>query len=210
MAPGVLHRVIHGTPTPTPSQSALVSIRPALLRSFRRHRVRHADYPAILPCSDPHSSVRGSIVTGLTAADLYRLDIFEGSQYTRQVVTVNVLKDVELDELAREDAEVVEEVQAQTYVWQEGEATLEKSEWDFEEFKRDKMLAWMGMEDDELVQTDDGFADVDRAVAEQERAAEKRRKEAGYEEKGNGKGQDPMGGRGANGHITRQLKEAAV
>ncbi|KAK5240086.1 hypothetical protein LTS06_012575, partial [Exophiala xenobiotica] len=80
MAPGVLHRVIHGTHDPEPWQKSLLTVRPALLQSYRRHRVRHADYPAILP--HPNSCVRGSVVTGLTEGDLYRLDIFEGDQYT--------------------------------------------------------------------------------------------------------------------------------
>jgi hypothetical protein len=139
------------------------------------------------------------VVTGLTEGDLYRLDIFEGDQYTRRKVRVQVLKDVGLDEAADEThTQIVEEVEAETYVWEEGEDTLEPKEWDFEAFKRDKMKAWMGMaEGDDGVEMDEGFADVDRAVAEQENAKQD-------------KGNDPMGGRGANGHITRQLKEAAV
>lgn len=195
MAPGVLHRVIHGTHDPEPWQKSLLTVRPAMLQSHRRHRVRHADYPAVLPHKG--ACVRGSVVSGLTEGDLYRLDIFEGSQYSRKVVKVQVLKDVGLDEAAEEGkTEVLEEVEAQTYVWEEGEDTLEPQEWDFEEFKRDKMRAWMGMVEDEGVEMDEGFADVDRAVAQQEGQENKTR--------------DPMGGRGAHGHITRQLKEAAV
>ncbi|KAK5302826.1 hypothetical protein LTR99_005783 [Exophiala xenobiotica] len=199
MAPGVLHRVIHGTHDPEPWQKSLLTVRPALLQSYRRHRVRHADYPAILPHTN--SCVRGSVVTGLTEGDLYRLDIFEGDQYTRQKVKVQVLsKDVGLDQAAdvESNTQVIEEVEAETYIWQAGEDTLERKEWDFEEFKRDKMKAWMGMaEGDDSADMDEGFADVDRAVAEQDSAEQE-------------KGKDPMGGRGANGHITRQLKEAAV
>jgi hypothetical protein len=135
----------------------------------------------------------------LTEGDLYRLDIFEGDQYSRQKVKVQVLRDVGLDEAAEEGkTEVVEEVEAEAYVWEEGLETLEPQEWDFEEFKRDKMKAWMGMAESEGgsddVEVDEGFADVDRAVAEQEKS----------------KGHDPMGGRGFKGHITQQLKEAAV
>ena len=199
MAPGVLHRVIHGTPNPEPWQRALLTIRPGLLHSYRRHRVRGADYPAVIPHT--HSTVRGTIVTGLTEGDIYRLDIFEGDQYSRDVVKVQVLKDVGLDELAEEGkTEVLEEVDAQTYVWQDGEGTLEEKEWDFEEFKREKMRAWMGLAGGEAtngVEIDEGFGDVDRAVAEEERKDWEKKK-------------DPMGGRGANGHITRQLENAAA
>ena len=205
----MLNRVIHGTPDPEPWQASLLTIRPALLQSYRRHRVRHADYPAILKHSG--SCVRGSVVSGLTDGDMYRLDIFEGSQYSRQKVKVQVLKDVGLNEAAHLDSadgdkktEVVEEVDAETYVWEEGEATLEPNEWDFEEFKRDKMRAWMGLADDDDgvdgVEVDQGFADVDRAVADEERQEQERLKAT----------RDPTGGRGANGHITQQLKNVAV
>lgn len=203
MAPGVLHRVIHGTPNPEPWQRELLTIRSGLLQSYRRHRVRHADYPAITP--HEHSTVRGTIVSGLTEGDIYRLDIFEGSQYSRDVVKVQVLKDVGLDKAAEErKTAAVEEVEAQTYVWQEGDGTLEEKEWDFEEFKREKMRAWMGMaaseqgEDASGVEVDEGFADVDRAVAEEERKETERKNK-----------HDPMGGRGMNGHITRQLDNVA-
>ncbi|KIW29735.1 uncharacterized protein PV07_05524 [Cladophialophora immunda] len=210
MAPGVLHRVIHGTHTPESWQKDLITVRPAMLQNYRRHRVRHADYPAIIPHSG--SRVRGSLVTGLTQGDIYRLDIFEGSQYKRDVVKAHVLKDVELDQAAPEqdgdDPEVLEEiVEAQTYVWLEGEETLEPEEWDFEAFKRDKMRAWMGIVEDDDVEIDEGFADVDRAVAEED----SRRTQDKAAEKGlNTARHDPMGGRGANGHITQQLKDAAV
>lgn len=208
MAPGVLHRVIHGTPNPEPWQRNLLTIRPALLQSHRRHRVRHADYPAILPHSG--STVRGTLVTGLTSGDIYRLDIFEGSQYSRESVTVQVLgHDVGLNETVSDErtaALVVDEVEAQTYIWRDGEDTLEAQEWDFEVFKREKMRAWMGIaetgQETNGVEVDEGFADVDRAVKEEE---ERRAR-------GEGKklGHDPMGGRGANGHITQQLENAVV
>ena len=204
MAPGVLHRVIHGTHTPEKWQKDLITVRPAMLHDYCRHKVQYADYPAIIPHTG--SRVRGSLVTGLTEGDLYRLDIFEGDQYKRDVVKVQVLKDVDLDQAAPEDAsepEVLEEVEVQTYVWLDGEETLEPQEWDFEAFKRDKMRAWMGLADHEAVAVDEGFADVDRAAAEQDSQQKEERQQ-------NGAKKDPMGGRGANGHITQQLKGAAV
>lgn len=206
MAPGVLHRVIHGTPDPEPWQRNLLTIRPALLQSHRRHRVRHADYPAILPHTD--STVRGTLVTGLTEGDIHRLDIFEGSQYCRESVTVQVLQpDVGLDERV-DDAEtaalVVGEAVAQTYMWRDGEETLEAQEWDFEVFKKEKMRAWMGLAETATGQSevDEGFADVDRAVKEEEEEQRRRREDK--------TSHDPMGGRGVNGHITQQLQNAAV
>lgn len=255
LAPPVLYRVIFGTPQPDPlhhpSMKGLV-FKSALLRGFRRHRVWGADYPAILPEGLGRSEagangdgsgvasgkegevveacVRGTLVSGLTEGDVWRLDVFEGLEYERRRVSVSVL-DVGLDQAVDLDSHSTDEktkekdktsqkqerghvgarmVEAETYVWTNPREELEEEEWDFEEFKRDKMKAWMGdgstwSGDEEPQQTttangsgkvevDSGFADVDAAVAAQKT-------------KENGSA-DPTRGRGVNGHISRQLEEA--
>ncbi|SRR6266498_4392155 len=140
MAPEVLHRVCHGTPQPLPWQRSLFTIQPALLHSYARHKVRFCDYPAIVPT--PNSSVRGTLVTGLTEGDIWRLDIFEGSEYARRKVKVRVL------EKAGDDTGVGnverEEVEAETYVWTADRNGLEAGEWDFGVFVREKMGRWVG------------------------------------------------------------------
>lgn len=193
MAPGVLYRVIYGSANPEPWQVKLTTVRPALLEAHRRHRVKLMSYPAIVPHAG--SSVRGSVVTGLTSGDIYRLDVFEGDQYDRKKVTVKVLKNVGLDEKveAGEPAEyeTEEEVEAETYIWKDDVRDLEEHEWDFEEFKRDKMKFWMGegSREDSNVEVDEGFADVDSAVAAE-------------------KSKDTTGGRGVNGSISKELEGA--
>ncbi|MCJ1299438.1 hypothetical protein MMC08_002230 [Hypocenomyce scalaris] len=174
MAPQVLHRVCHGTPTPTPFQISLLTIAPALLHSFCRHKVRHRDYPAIIP--SPTATVRGTFVQGLTDADLWRLDIFEGDEYSREKVKVKLLEKVG-EEQGKGNVEGVE-VEAETYVWVAGEGKLEEGEWDFEVFRREKMGRWVGVADE--------YSEVDEAV----RAT----------------GGDPTGGRGWNGNITGELE----
>lgn len=203
MAPPVLHRVIYGSTEPEEWQKQLTTVRSALLQGYTRHKVKHADYPAILPHSTTSSSetessrpsVRGSLVTGLTDGDIWRLDIFEGTQYTRQKVRVKALKNTALDALVDEadlEAHVEEEVEAETYVWTDRRSDLEQEEWDFEEFKREKMWAWVGQARANAgVEVDEGFGDVDRAVQGEQK-------------------QDPTGGRGAGGKITRELEAAAV
>jgi hypothetical protein len=224
MAPPVLHRVIWGSQSPpTPAHASLLQIRPAILHAHRRHKVKGADYPAILPVSastSPSSSVRGTLVEGLTDGDIWRLDIFEGSEYQRRKVKVKVLQDNSkkgdaeneeegMGDLSQTEQDNIEgeEVEAETYIWTAGSYRLEPKEWDFAEFVRDKMKRWVGRE---AAETDEGFqgrpsiigipssvegktcsvliyiADVDDAVAEQ---------------------QDPTGGRGVNGGISRQLVE---
>ena len=90
----------------------------------------------------PNSSVRGTFVEGLTDGDLWRLDIFEGCQYTREEVRVKLLDKVG-DEAGHGNVEG-EEVSAKTYVWAEGLEYLENSEWDFGEFRREKLHRWSG------------------------------------------------------------------
>jgi gamma-glutamylcyclotransferase (GGCT)/AIG2-like uncharacterized protein YtfP len=204
MAPQVLHRVCHGSMSPSNPIYTTHSFitKPAILHDHRRHRVRNADYPAVIPC--PGASVRGTYVTGLTDADIWRLDIFEGDEYARREAKVKILTEVG-DESGVGNVEG-EEVPVETYIWIAGEDRLEKKEWDFGEFQREKMRFWVGSEgageyagrssiigklrpvvviNADMVPV---CAEVDEAVA----AAQQQ-------------GRDGTGGRGANGHITHAL-----
>ncbi|KAL8738064.1 MAG: hypothetical protein Q9181_001088 [Wetmoreana brouardii] len=172
MEPLVLYRVIYGTSKPSAFQQSLIHIRPAILHSHCRHKVINCDYPAIIPSTN--GSVRGTYVHGLTEGDIFRLDIFEGGEYERRKVKIRVL-DVEGDEEGKGNVEG-EQVEVETYVWIAGEEWLESGEWDFGEFRRERLGSWIGSRDE--------YDDVDRAVAQ---------------------GNDPTGGRGANGSITGRL-----
>ncbi|KAL3478382.1 putative disease resistance protein Aig2 [Aspergillus californicus] len=118
MAPQILHRVIHGSATPSQWQKDLLTFRPAILHGFRRYKVRGADYPGIIASSAPgwdsaslpgvsaaettptataSASVLGTVVSGLTDGDIHRLDIFEGGDYTRQKVNVRILMEALAD-----------------------------------------------------------------------------------------------------------------
>ncbi|KAL1854103.1 hypothetical protein Plec18170_004864 [Paecilomyces lecythidis] len=178
MAPQILHRVCHGRPDPEPWQKNMLTIRPAILHGYRRHRVRGADYPGIIPVGDDaslssgsnNSSVLGTVVSGLTDGDIYRLDLFEGDEYVKRPVKVRVLRSASSvggrreestakkgdehlrDMLDKAEAELVgegEEVDATVYVWAAGEDRLESGEWDFESFKRDKMSWWVQADESE-------------------------------------------------------------
>ena len=161
MAPPVLHRVIWGCQTPpTPAHTSLLKIRPAILHAHQRRKVKQADYPAVLPAK-PTSSVRGTLVEGLTDGDIWRLDIFEGSEYQRRSVKVRILEstkphnDVDDDDDGETVLGEVEsqgaEIEAETYLWIAGAKRLEAEEWDFDEFVREKMKRWVDSE------VDDGF-----------------------------------------------------
>ncbi|USW51364.1 Putative gamma-glutamyl cyclotransferase, protein AIG2 [Septoria linicola] len=151
MSPKVLHRVCHGDMSPSNPifASHNLKIYPAILHGHRRHRVLGADYPGVVPNKD--ATVRGTYVTGLTDADIFRLDLFEGSEYTRQKVMVKVLEEAGDAESGEGNIEG-KEVPAETYIYTASADNLEDREWDFAEFRRDKERYWVGVEEiDEIV-----------------------------------------------------------
>lgn len=178
MAPKILHRIINGTPEPTPRQSQRLAPKPAVLHGYTRHRVKDADYPGIIPSSntpgaEAEASVLGTLVTGLTDADIRLLDLFEGDEYEKRLVSVRILrepgsgvggreggsvgKDVGerlKDVLEMAGAEIAsekgEEVEAWTYVYVAGDEELEEGTWDFETFKREKMAWWVEADEREI------------------------------------------------------------
>ena len=90
MAPRIIHRVCYGSDIPMNSSNKF-NTRPAILHDHTRKRVRTADYPGVIPMKG--ATVRGTYVTGLTDNHILRLDMFEGSEYTRQKVSVRLLKE---------------------------------------------------------------------------------------------------------------------
>lgn len=176
MAPQVLHRVIHGSANPEPWQKAMISFQPAILHGYRRHRVKDAEYPAIIPVdqakddlstssdtSPARNSVLGTLVSGLTDGDVHRLDHFEGSEYIQKKVTVHKLQTPnevsgggneeslpKMLDAAQTAVADKEETPAVTYVWTAGVDELEDAEWDFEAFKKDKLTWWAKIPETEV------------------------------------------------------------
>ncbi|KAI9647271.1 hypothetical protein NHQ30_003654 [Ciborinia camelliae] len=194
MAPEVLHRVIYGSST-HPSSTSL-TITPALLSDYCRHRVRFADYPAII--SEPGHTVRGTYVTGLTPSNMQKLDWFEGSQYERKVVTVKILtpKDKEhvhdASGIMAEAVETGEVKEAQTYVFTDLDA-LEKGEWDFAFFRREKLRNWANGSEE--------YAEVDANATKST--------ESGVGICGSLDQGDTTGGRGVKTAMAKELEELA-
>ncbi|KAF2201030.1 hypothetical protein GQ43DRAFT_48671 [Delitschia confertaspora ATCC 74209] len=206
MAPPVLYRVISSTATTTtyrpknpnsPKSNQFtksnLTTRPALLSGYQRHKVKHADYPAIISAAKS-CTVRGTLVSGLSDADIWRLDIFEGSEYQRISVDVEVLGGEREEDVGGvvggngvRDLKKGETVKAEVYVWKAGRSRLEDGQWDFNEFVKEKMSRWVGGKKEER---DEGFRDVDNAVAALENETQN----------------DPTGGRGQHGNITRVLE----
>ena len=203
MAPQVLYRVCYGSTRPTALQKSLLIIRPAILDSYCRRKVRDCDYPAIIPSSG--AQVRGTYVQGLTDADIWRLDTFEGEQYTRQMVRIKLLE--EDGEGHTEPNADDSELEAETYVWADGVEDLEEEEWDFVEFRLQKMSRWIGGDEEYAGELRPSILCLYTRVwpKEQEltRAVE-------VDEAVRAAGKDPTGGRGVNGKITEKLKTKKI
>ncbi|OAA68652.1 disease resistance protein [Niveomyces insectorum RCEF 264] len=141
MAPEVFFTVCYRTSQPPPALAREHTFRPAVLPGYTRHRVRHEDYPGVMPDgSTPNATVRGMLVSGLTAANLYHLDVFEGAEYERRVVSV-VVDSGDGDDEKGEQQQQQQPVAAQVYVFRD-EAALEPRPWDYDEFRREKMHSW--------------------------------------------------------------------
>ncbi|KAJ2981923.1 hypothetical protein NQ176_g1723 [Zarea fungicola] len=134
MAPEVFFSVCYGTKAPAEVIQKLHTFTPAILDDFGRHRVLGADYPAIVP--EKGQSVRGFYVTGLTDANMDKLNHYEGDEYVLENVQVRLEGD------GSDSSETAGQVRdTSVYVFLHPEV-LERREWDFEEFRRDAMRFW--------------------------------------------------------------------
>ncbi|KAM0789798.1 hypothetical protein ACM66B_006650 [Microbotryomycetes sp. NB124-2] len=130
----------------------------AILPGHTRHHVRGEDYPAVVNAKDGRlvmgrnlteleGRVQGSLVKGLSDADVALLDEFEGNEYKRSSVTV---------ELA-----TGETAPAEVYLWTDPLSRLEQSLWTFEDFMRDSAHKWIGKEGEQRGE----YREVDRRRA---------------------------------------------
>ncbi|KAI1331936.1 AIG2-like family-domain-containing protein [Xylariaceae sp. FL0255] len=161
MAREVFNRVCYRmSPLDKKFLAELHPFKPAILHGYCRRRVQFADYPGIVSkalCALPgliKACVRGVYVTGLTQQNLANLNFFEGDQYKREKVKVRLLSEVG-DDKGHGNIEG-EEVECEVYVFTEPEY-LEDKEWDFEEFRNEKLQFWSGEDwgDDDGYEYDD-------------------------------------------------------
>lgn len=98
----------------------------ARLEGWRRHALREATYPGIVPAQGHR--VEGRLWLEVAPAGLARLDAFEGSEYRRETVRVQPL-----DGSAACDAEV--------WAWLDGGRLLDH-DWDARAFERDHLAGF--------------------------------------------------------------------
>lgn len=157
--PRILARVIG-------SAGAHVRVHNAVLDGATLYHVRGEEYPGLV--RTPTGMVKGTLVTGLTDADVQCLDAFEGDEYVRVRVGVvpdpsarvecnetrianagtaplhavlSSLTSARMDEV-RAGGEVVEDVEV--YAWSAGREKLEERVWEFDVFAREHAARWVG------------------------------------------------------------------
>jgi hypothetical protein len=138
MAPEVFFSVCYNTKDVPLAFAQQHSFKPALLHNYCRRRVRDADYPGIV--ADEGHSVFGMYCTGLTRANMQKLDFFEGDQYVRRRVRVALLDVVGIDPTGADHVEG-DEADADVYVFV-NKSDLEEAEWDFEHFRKERLKHW--------------------------------------------------------------------
>lgn len=109
----------------------------AILPGFTRHRVKYQEYPGIIEDDTPGACVRGMLVSGVTDGNQHQLDYFEGSEYERR--TVEVVLDDGKDQAVKSGKKKTAKAQVYVYKYHDN---LERREWDFDVFRREKMHKW--------------------------------------------------------------------
>ncbi|KAL1919088.1 uncharacterized protein VTP21DRAFT_2469 [Calcarisporiella thermophila] len=117
----------HWTSPERRAKLSTLQCSPAILQGYKRVRVKQADYPAIIE-GEASEAVEGVIIEGLTDMDIERLDRYEGDEYARVQVSVSTSTG---------------SFPAYTYVWAADRSFLEEHTWDFQEFAREKLTAWL-------------------------------------------------------------------
>lgn len=97
----------------------------ARLHGYRRYAVRDELYPAVMRSSTSAAEVTGRLYRAVSAADLSRLDAFEGAQYGRVGCEVKLL-------------DGGEHIVADVYLFLRPELLLAQ-DWDADAFERDGM-----------------------------------------------------------------------
>lgn len=137
MEPQVFFSVCYDNKDPPEEIRKRHTFQPAVLHGYCRRRVRSADYPGMV--EDADHAVRGAVISGVTKANLERLDFFEGAAYDRRVVRPKLLTKVGNEK--GEGNEEGEQIITESYIFLDKD-WLEDKEWDFAEFRRDKLKKW--------------------------------------------------------------------
>lgn len=100
--------------------------KPAVLNNYMRHKVKHAEYPAIVP--KPGAQTMGLLIENVDDLSLRAIDFYEGNEYEKTVVTVFTENTV---------------MDAFTYTWIGGNKNLEEDDWDKNNFEKNFLQLYL-------------------------------------------------------------------
>nr|CAG8469553.1 6919_t:CDS:2 [Entrophospora candida]CAG8535048.1 13214_t:CDS:2 [Entrophospora candida] len=112
----------------------------AILKGYKRLKVKDASYPAIIKTDNDIDTVEGILMRGFSDKDFDKLDKFEDEDYDRINVDVYV---------AGEGRDSKEPIKAQTYIWIASNDLLEDKDWSPEYFK-EYIRSWNEKDFEEL------------------------------------------------------------
>ncbi|CBQ69802.1 conserved hypothetical protein [Sporisorium reilianum SRZ2] len=164
--PKILARVIG-------NDGAHLEVQNGVLDGARLHHVKGEEYPGLVHVESAAGSinaVKGTLVRGLTPADLRCLDAFEGDEYERRPVTIipdasspaepnstrianagtaplhailSGLTKARIESLCAAASEEAK-VEAEVYTWTAGRDKLEERIWEFDVFAQTHAANWVG------------------------------------------------------------------
>ncbi|KAI9295134.1 hypothetical protein K502DRAFT_232541 [Neoconidiobolus thromboides FSU 785] len=112
------------------------TLLPATLKDYKRVTVKGALYPGIY-FSDGELT-EGKLFKNVTEEDIVKLDRFEGEDYNRTQIVVEVIKD---------NGSKSKEM-AMVYTWIGGEEKLSNTSWSLETFEKEHLTSFINMECD--------------------------------------------------------------
>lgn len=101
--------------------------KPAVLNHFKRHKVKNAEYPAIVPKHGAQTA--GMLIENVDELSLKAIDFYEGDEYEKTIVNV-ISDDIEN--------------KAYTYVWIAGDNHLDDEDWDKAYFEKKYLELYIG------------------------------------------------------------------
>ncbi|KAG0376365.1 hypothetical protein BGX24_007858 [Mortierella sp. AD032] len=139
-------KVLNAVTRPGPDSNTIFAVK-ATVTGYTRFTYHNQPYPGMIPSKNPSEQVEGLLVFGHTPLELYRLDQFEGPEYPRSILNVQILSPVPSSYTLTGEGGGYKEnevIEAFVYLFEGPMEHLDlERPWDYEQFKRDHVKNWM-------------------------------------------------------------------